>query len=196
MVNKIKGLEKLIQSRTLGLTEDKELYFKIADEFEKTNEGDLIKRAEFIRRQCNGDTADKFFNENRESWGIPNFSENLVTSDDFRRGFLYKFRDHTTSWSDNQEAKKWFLNSFESRFVQVYELWSCDNGPEEIVETRTGDFKTILNSLLADGDYDVLTSAIFTKQELDSFIRTYQPKNGDFSVDELIEDYISENPNY
>jgi hypothetical protein len=75
-------------------------------------------------------------------------------------------------------------------------LWSCDNEPEEIVETRTGDFKTILNLLLADGDYDVLTSAIFTKQELDSFIRTYQPKNGDFSVDELIEDYISENPNY
>jgi hypothetical protein len=196
MVNKIKGLEKLIQSRTLELTEDKELYFKTADELEKTNDKDLIKRAEFIRRQCNGDTADKFFNDNRDSWGIPNFSEDLLTAEDFKRGFLFKFRDHTTSWSDNQKAKKWFLNSFESRFVQVYELWSCDNGPEEIIETRTGDFKTILESLLADGDYDVLTSAIFTKQELDNFIRTYQPKNGDFSIDEIIEDYISLNPNY
>jgi hypothetical protein len=103
MVNKIKGLEKLIQSRTLELTEDKELYLEIADKLEKTSDKDLVKRAEFIHRQCNGDTADKFFYDNRESWGILNFNEDLVTADDFKRGFLHKFRDHTTSWSYNQE---------------------------------------------------------------------------------------------
>jgi hypothetical protein len=196
MINKINGLEKLINSRTLKLTEDIEPYLKVADDLEKTKLKELINRAEFIRRQCNGDLSDKFFNDNRESWGIPNFNEDLVTADDFKRGFLYKFRDHTTSWSDNQDAKKWFLNSFESKFVQIYELWSCDNGPGEVIETRTGDFKTILESLLADKDYEVLTSTIFTKQELDSFIRTYQHENGDFSIDEIIEDYISGNPNY
>ncbi len=196
MVNKIKGLEKLIQSRTLGLTEDKDLYFKVADEFEKTNEGELIKRADFIRKQCNGDSGDKIFNENRETWGIPKFNEDLIKADDFKRGFLYKFRDHTTSWTDNQKAKDWFLNSFEARFVQIYELWSCDNGPEEIIETRTGDYKTILKSLLADGDYEVLTSSAFSKRELDNFIKTYRPDNGDFSIDEIIEDYINLNPNY
>jgi hypothetical protein len=196
MVNKIKGLEKLIQSRTLGLTEDKELYFKIAEEFEKTNEGDLIKRADFIRKQCNGDSGDEIFNQYRETWGIPTFSEDLINVDDFKRGFLFKFRDHTTSWTDNQRAKEWFLNSFEARFVQIYELWSCDNGPEEIIETRTGDYKTILKSLLADGDYGVLASPAFDKHELDNFIKTYRPDNGDFSIDEIIEDYINVNPNY
>ena len=196
MVSKIKGLERLIQSRTLELTEDISLYLTVADEFQKTGDKGLIKRAEFIRRQCSGDKADNLFSDNRENWDIPTFSEDLVTAEDFKRGFLYKFRDHTTSWSDNQKAKDWFLNSVEARFVQVYELWSCDNGPKEIIETRTGDYKTILRSLLADGDYEVLTSPLFSKQELDDFIKTHRPNNGDFSLDEIIEDYITINPNY
>ena len=178
------------------MTEDISLYLTVADEFERTGDKELIQRAEFIRRQCNGDKADNLFNDNRESWDIPDFSENLITADDFKRGFLYKFRDHTTSWSDNQKAKEWFLNSIEARFVQVYELWSCDNGPEEIVETKTGDYKTILKSLLAGGDYEVLTSPTFSKQELDDFVRTHRPSDGDFTVDEIIEDYITVNPNY
>ncbi len=196
MTNKIKGLDKLIQSRTVEVTEDKELYLTIADEFEKTNQIALINRAEFIRRQCNGEIANKIFDENREAWGIPNFREELLTVDDFKRGFLYKFRDHTTSWSDNQKAKKWFLDSEEARFEQVYEFWICDNGPDEVFMTKTGDYKTILNSLLADTDYEVLTSPAFSKQELDAFIRTHRPKQGDFPIDELVEFYISRNPNY
>jgi CRISPR/Cas system-associated protein Cas5 (RAMP superfamily) len=196
MLNKIKALERLIQLRTPGLTEDISLYLNVADEFEKTDHKELIKRADFIRRQCSGDKAEKLFNNNRKSWGIPNFSEDLVTVDDFKRGFLYKFRDHTTSWSDNQKAKKWFLNSFEAKLVQVYEFWSCDNGKEEIIETRTGDYKSILKSLLAQGDYEVLTSPTFRKQELDDFVRTHLPMDGDFTVDEIISEYINVNPNY
>jgi hypothetical protein len=196
MVNKIKGLERLIQSRTPELTEDVTLYLTVADELERTGDKELIKRAEFIRRQCNGDKADNLFNDNRESWGIPNFREDLVTVDDFERGFLFRFRDHTTSWSDNQRAKEWFLNSDEARFVQVYEFWICDNGPDEIFMAKTGDYKTILNSLLADTDYEVLTSPAYSKEELDSFIRTHQPKKGDYPIGELIEFYISRNPNY
>jgi len=196
MINEIKGLERLFQSRTHQLTEDTTFYLTIADELEISGDKELIKRAEFIRRQCNGDKANKLFNQYRESWGIPNFKEDLVTADDFERGFLYRFRDHTTSWSDNQDAKEWFLNSFEARFAKIYELWSCDNGPEEIIETRTGDYKTILKSLLADGDFEVLRSPIFTKTELDDFIRNYLPVDGDFSIDEIIEHYINGNPNY
>ncbi len=33
-------------------------------------------------------------------------------------------------------------------------------------------------------------------KELEDFIRTYQPDNGDFSIEEIIEDYINVNPNY
>lgn len=196
MVQKSKELERLIQSRTLELTENISLYLNVADDFEKTGDKGLIERADFIRRQCNGDKAESLFNEKRQNWNIPNFSEDLVTANDFERGFLYKFRDHTTSWSDNQVAKQWFLNSFEARFVQVYELWSCENGPEEIIETRIGDYKTILKSLLVDGDYEVLKSPVFTKQELNDFISIHRPSHSDFSLDEIIRDYITINPNY
>jgi len=178
------------------MTEDTNLYLAFADELDKTNQVELIKRAEFVRRQCNGEVADKIFEENREAWGIPKFREELLTADDFKRGFLYRFRDHTTSWSDNQIAKEWFLNSDEARFVQVYEFWICDNGPDEIFMTKTGDYKTILNSLLADTDYEVLTSPAFSREELENFIRTHQPDEGDFPMEELIEFYISRNPNY
>jgi hypothetical protein len=120
----------------------------------------------------------------------------LITIDDFRRGFLYRFRDHTTSWSENQEAKTWFLHSMEARFISVYECWICDKGPEEKIETKTGDYKTILKSLLAEGDYEVLTSPVFSKEELSEFIKTYSEKDGDFTIEEITEDYIRENPNY
>lgn len=189
-------IRDLAQLRTFELTEDKELYLQVAAELEKTNQRELVKRAEFIRRQCSGDNAEDLFNENRESWGIPNFREELVTVEDFRRGFLYKFRDHTTSWGDDQKAREWFLTSFEATFVQVYEFWTCDNGPEEVVETKTGNYKAILNSLLVEGAHEVLISPAFSKQELDEFVKTYQPTPQDFSMEEIVEMYIQENPNY
>jgi hypothetical protein len=196
MILKIKGIKELIEHRTLGLTEDKTPYLEVANEFEKTGKAELTKRAEFIRRQCNDEVAGDLFNANREIWGIPYFSEDLVTVDDFKNGFLSKFRDHTTSWCHNQEAKQWFLSSFEARFVQIYELWACDHGPDELIETRTGNYKTILKSLLKDGDYEVLTSPIFSKRELDDFIRTFRPNGDDLTIEEIVEDYISLNPNY
>lgn len=196
MLNNIAGIEQLILARTVELTEDTSLYMTIADELEKTGDTDLIKRAEFIRRQCRGDKAEDLLNAYRERWGIPVFDEDLVTADDFERGFLSRFRDHTTSWADNQKAKAWFLSSFEARFVRVYEFWWCDNGPDEVVDTRIGDYKTILESLLADRDYEVLKSPVFTKTELDDFIKHFQHGTGGFSIDEIIECYISDNPNY
>mgnify|MGYP005831286947 CR=1 FL=1 len=65
------------------MTEGTTLYLTIADELEISGDKELIKRAKFIRRQCNGDKADNLFNECRESWGIPNFKEDLVTADYF-----------------------------------------------------------------------------------------------------------------
>ena len=109
---------------------------------------------------------------------------------------MFIFRDHTTSWSDNQKAKEWFLTSFEARFIRRYEFWTCDNGFDEYIDIREGSYKEILLSLLRDGDFDVLVSPVFSKQELEEFIRTFKQSEGDFSIDEIIEDYINNNINY
>jgi hypothetical protein len=80
-----------------------------------------------------------------------------------------KNSNHTTSWSDNQKAKGWFLTSPEGLLVRRYEFWSCDNGYDQCLEVREGSYRQILVSLL---------------------------KNGDFAIEEIIEDYIEVNPNY
>lgn len=196
MLEDIKDLELLASIRTIDLSEPIDLYFKVADELQSTNRHNYISRANFIREQVNGKDGRDIFDKSREDWGIWNFDENILTVDDFRRGFLWCFRDHTTSWNDNQKAKTWFLTSPEGIFVRRYEFWTCDKGFDECIEVREGSYKEILLSLLKDGDYEVLSSPAFSKSELTDFIKTYQPQNGDSEIDEIIEDYIGANPNY
>jgi hypothetical protein len=196
MLENIKDLESLASERTIDFSEPTELYIKVADELKSTNRHDYVSRANFILEQLNDKDGRETFDKFREDWGIWNFDETILKVDDFKRGFLWRFRDHTTSWADNQKAKTWFLTSPEGIFVRRYEFWTCDNGFDECIEVREGSYKEILLSLLKDGDYEVLSSPVFSKSELTEFIKTYQPQNGDYEIDTIIEDFIEANPNY
>lgn len=196
MLAEIENIEDLLVIRTIDLTEPVDLYLTIADKIEKSNNHNCISRANFIKEQCNNLNGKDLFDKYREDWDIYNFPENLITVDDFKRGFLWKFRDHSTSWIANQIAKTWFLTNFEAQFVRCYELWICDNGFDECILTREGSYKEILISLLEDGDYEVLCSSVFSKSELERFIKNYTPTDADYSIDEIIEVYIETNPNF
>ncbi|WBO83591.1 hypothetical protein [Hymenobacter yonginensis] len=153
-------------------------------------------RAEFIRQQIGGSVAEELFETWREKWGVPLFQEKLVDVSDFRNGFMWRFRDHTTSWSENQQAQEWFLTSLEARTVTCYELWSCDEGPDQCMEELTGSYRQILEELLAADIYEVLISPVFTTAELSTFIEEFDKDEHDFTLEEIIEDYISRNPNF
>ncbi len=196
MLDSIQSTSILAPIRTNNLSEPLDIYLKIINELEATNNPTYISRAKFINEQLSGNDVQEIFNANREAWGVDNFDEDILTADDFKRGFLFCFRDHTTSWSDNQKAKTWFLNSNEAMFVRRYEFWTCDDGFDECIDVREGSYKEIILSLLRDGDYEVLSSPVFSKEELNDFIKTYNLLNGDFTIKEIIEDYIEFNPNY
>lgn len=192
----IEGWNLLAALRTNDFSESIDPYYSFANLLEATNRHNYITRAAFIREQCNGLDGKELFDKYRENWEINDFEEDLISAEDFKRGFLWRFRDHTTSWSDNQNAKDWFLTSAEAWFVRRYEFWSCDKGYNECIDVREGSYKEILLSLLEDGDYQVLSSPAFTKSELEDFIKNYKPIEGDFTIEEIIEDYIEINPNY
>lgn len=196
MLDIIENIEDLIAARTNDLSEPIDLYLEIAQKLENTNRHNYISRAKFIREQCNNSDGKTLFDKYREDWDVYDFPEDLITVNDYKRGFLWKFRDHSTSWSANQTAKTWFLTSYEAQFVRRYEFWICDNGFNECIEVKEGSYKEILLSLLEDRDYDVLSSPVFSKQELEEFIDNYNPVEGDYFIDEIIEDYIEANPNY
>ncbi|HET9502568.1 MAG TPA: hypothetical protein VFO93_03445 [Hymenobacter sp.] len=148
-------------------------------------------RAAFIRNQ---DATN--FNANREAWGIPAFLEELVEVSDFENGFMWRFRAHTTSWSENQHADQWFLTSLEARSISRYEFWSCDEGPDKLEFVIEGNYKSILSQLLAEQVYEVLISPVFSSEELDEYIANFSEDEEDYELEEVIEEYISQNPNY
>ena len=195
-LSNVPHIEQLASTRTNDLSEPIEPYLQIANELEATNRYEFISRAKFIREQCEGREGKELFDKYREDWSIWNFPEDLVTVEDFRRGFLWRFRDHTTSWIANQQAKTWFLTSPDGLFVRRYEFWTYDNLFEECIEVREGSYKEILLSLLNDEDYEVLCSPAFTKAELHNFINNYKPANGDINIEDIIEEYIVGNPNF
>ena len=136
------------------------------------------------------------FNANREAWGIPDFSEGLVVIDDFNDGFLWRYRARTTSWGDNQFADKWFYTSLEARSVTRYEFWDCDEGSEKTGVVFTGTYKAILQQLLNEHVHEVLISPAFSKDELTKYIDNFFEDEEDYLLEDVIEDYISRNPNY
>ncbi len=196
MLAHINDITLLSSNRTIDLSEPTDLYFKAASELRSTKRHHCISRGDFILAQLSGKDGREIFDAHREEWGIGLFEENILIADDFKRGFLWCFRDHTTSWNDNQKAKNWFLTSPESTFVRRYAFRTCDRGFDECVEIREGSCKEIPIALLTDGDYDVLRSPAFSKTELTNFIETYQPRNGHYEIGEIIEGYSSANPNY
>lgn len=59
-----------------------------------------------------------------------------------------------------------------------------------------GEYKSILQQLLADHIYEVLVSPVFSKKELTEYIANFDEDEEVYSLEEVIEDYISHNPNY
>lgn len=59
-------------------------------------------------------------------------------------------------------------------------VWACDNGPEEILLSKSGDYKSIMWTIVKDyQDYSALASPIFIKQDLQNFYNTFNEKKGD-----------------
>lgn len=196
MLEDIQIIHHLPDIRTQELSEPLDRYIEAAEQLEATYRHNYITRAKFIREQCNDLDGRETFDRYREDWGIWNFKEDIIAVEDFKRGFLWRFRDHTTSWCDNQKAKAWFLTSPEALFVRRYEFWSWENGEDECTEVREGSYKEILVSLLKDQDYEVLLSPVFSRTDLTDFIKNYDPLNGSFPIEDIIEYYIEPNPNY
>jgi hypothetical protein len=112
-------LKAVLQSRRDDGSEALAPYIAVASYLEKLDEPAARTRATFIRRQCKGDVAKKLFEDQREVWGIPRFAEDLVTARDFHWGFLFRFRDHGTSWSDDERAREWFYTSPEAHTAHI-----------------------------------------------------------------------------
>lgn len=189
-------LDTVIQARTDDLSEPIEVYLDFADQLSQLDNDEAKTRAAFIQMQCGGIDTEDFFEQHRESWGIPKFEEDLLTVDDFKNGFLFTFRDHSTSWCEDGEARQWFFSSSEARFVRHYQFWACDNGPEEILLSASGDYKSIMWTIVRDyQDYSALVSPIFTKQDLQDFYDRFDEEKGDYYKEVLLE-MIEENPNW
>jgi hypothetical protein len=189
-------LNTIIKKRTSDLSEPIDVYLDFADKLSQLDKEAAKTRAAFIRMQCGGIDTEDFFEQHRESWGIPKFEEDLLTVDDFRNGFLFTFRDHSTSWCEDMEARDWFFKSIEARFVRHYQFWACDNGPEEILLSANGDYKSIMWTIVKDyQDYSGLTSPIFAKQDLQDFYKNFDEEKGDYDKEDLLE-MIEENPNW
>ncbi|MDJ0367725.1 hypothetical protein QMK33_21475 [Hymenobacter sp. H14-R3] len=193
LINQVSILEGTADSYDdlLEIHKSEKLWTEISNKLEKIGTEPAKSRATFIREQ----TVDNF-DLNREEWGIPNFAEDLVRYEDFENGFLWRFRAHTTSWSENQYADQWFYTSLEARSVRRYEFWDCDEGPDKMDLCFEGDYKAILQQLLAARIYEVLISPVFSTEELTEYIAKFSEDEEDYMLEDIIEDYISRNPNY
>src|SRR6187401_2156958 len=98
-------LDIVIKSRTNDLSEPFDVYLDFAEQHLQMDSDTAKTRAAFTRMQCGGMDTEDFFEQHRQSWGVPKFEEDLVTVDDFKNGFLHTFRDHSTSWCEDREAR-------------------------------------------------------------------------------------------
>ena len=96
------NLEDLIEA---AASNNKEYLLSFAERLSQVEEPSARARAAFIRLQCNGIDTEDLFDAYREGWGIPKFEDDLVSFQDFRNGFLWTFRDHTSSWNEDHEAR-------------------------------------------------------------------------------------------
>ncbi len=194
----IPEIEDLLESRTVKHTDTLAKYLKITEYLRSLPYDSAKKRAQFIEDQCNGKDGNDIFIENCESWGIPSFKESILTAEDFKYGFLWTYREFTTSFSDNQKSKNWFLTSYEARFINHYQFWSIDSGKLETHKESniSGTYKEILNTLLEQGDWQVLISPAFFKQELTTIIDKFRKEYDSETYSHIFSNYITSNPNW
>lgn len=180
------SLDDLFKKRESDGDESLKAFLSFASQLESFNTDPAKTRAAFIRLQCQGINTEDLFNEYAESWGIPKFQEDLVTENDFKNGFLWTFRDHTTSWVEDEEARNWFYNNIEGRFARRYEYYSYDKGQEELLLIESGEFKNILYSIInKHQDYSPLISPVFSKAELETFFKEYDESVYGFEKERL-----------
>jgi hypothetical protein len=158
------ALQALEAARTQRHPDPRQAALGVAAALEDAGWPEAATRAQFIRHQCAGERADGLFATDRERWGIPDYREDLVLATDFRHGFLWHFRDHSTASSDNQQAKTWFLCSPEARFVQAYDFEGSLEGE--------GPYKGLLERDVAwglPGSLEVLDNPVFTLEDYRRF---------------------------
>ena len=173
-----------------------EVYLAFADKLEKFPSDAAKTRAAFIKLQCKGTDTEDLYNEYSESWGIPKFEDDLVAHSDFKNGFLWTFRDHSSTWNEDEEARNWFYNHIEGRFVRRYEFYSGDTGPEELLLIESGEYKHILRSIVKKHeDYSPLISPVFSKSELEDFYIEHDPEMYGSDTKQILQ-IIQQNPNW
>lgn len=189
-------LDNIISLRTNDLSESLEGYLNFADRLFQLDVNVAKTRAAFIKMQCLGVGSEDHFEQHRESWGIPKFREDLVTVNDFRNGFIHTFRDHSTSWCEDVEAREWFYNSPEAWFVRHYQFWACDNGSDEVLLSTSGNYKAIMWTLVNDHqEYSALVSPVFTTKELEDLYENFDEDIRDYDKEDVLE-IIERNPNW
>jgi hypothetical protein len=158
------ALQALEAARTERHSDPRQAALDVAAALEDAGSPEAVARAQSIRRQCADQPADGLFGTHRGRWGIPDYREDLVLARDFRHGFLWRFRDHSTAFSDNLQAKTWFLCSPEARFVQAYDF---EGGLE-----GQGPHKALLERDVTwglPGALEVLDSPVFTLEDYRRF---------------------------
>ncbi|WP_020527081.1 hypothetical protein [Flexithrix dorotheae] len=167
-------LDEAIRKRSN--THDPILDFKtIADYLYKTNIHHAKTRAEFILRHCEGEDCEGFFEQHRESWGLPKFREDLVTINEFKNGFLWRMKDYTTAFAEDGYTRNWFTKSHESLFLRKYEAWDSGQTGDELIHEEYGSCRDIFTKFLKEyGMYDFVRSPIFTTKDLQNFAAEYK----------------------
>ncbi len=167
------SLQAILAARTAALDEPLALYAAAARELRSV----APARADFIEAQCRGEVAGELFEIYREAWDIPKFDEGLVAATDFRRGFLWTFRDHTASWAQDALAREWFFTAPEARFARRLELWSESAVPggdraggaaaEECTDALEGPHGELVRAIFGDGEGELsaLVSPAFSATE-------------------------------
>lgn len=185
----------LIQIRASELCDNIDLYRSFSNQLKRHNSEAAQTRAEFILRQLEGDISEHFFLNHCEKWGIPIFKEELVTAADFKYGFLWTFRDHSTSYVEDQEARHWFYTHKEAQFIMNYEFWHCDNGNEEISIQQYGSYAAIIRRFVKQQQYEALISPIFSKTDLRTFMVSYDEEREGLPIEDVLE-ILENNPNW
>ena len=191
-----KDLHGILKARDIDSPHSMNLYLSVAKHLENLDTDAAKTRGAFIRLQCHGIDTEDMFEEYRESWGIPKYEDNLVSFSDFKNGFLWTFRDHSTSWMEEREARTWFYSHIEGSFARRYEFYSCDRGPKELLLIESGDFKTMLEALVnKHKDYSPLVSPVFTEEDLLVFYFSFDEDESHISREGLL-NILKQNPNW
>lgn len=185
----------LIQIRSSDLCDNLDLYRSYANLLKQHHSEAAQTRAGFILRQTEGDVSQDFFLDHCEKWGIPIFSEGLLTAADFKNGFLWTFRDHSTSFGEDQEALHWFYTHKEAQFIMHYQFWDWSNDDKKIVDDHSGNYSSIIHLLVQQQQYEALISPVFSKAELSSFIFSYDETKEGLPIEDILE-IIGDNPNW